>query len=197
MQYEITFITKDEKDTKIVKDLLKSEKVKIVHEDEMGRKNFAYPIKKESAGFYWTYYVEAEPNVISKISNELNTYKEILRFLILSFKLDITKIKKMGSKRSSRNLKDVIEKQTPKEVVLEKAVEKKEKTTPKKSETGKKTVKTKKEAKTIKRSVKTLKTVKKDTAKPEEKDKKTEEKSSDDQERIKKLEEKLDELLKD
>lgn len=194
MQYEITFIVKDEKDVEIVKDILEKKKAKVLHELEMGRKNFAYPIKKETAGFYWTYYFEAKSNILKDINQELQTNNDVLRFLITNFKLDISEIKKM-SKESRKKTVRMPKKEVKEEIQSDiKKVEKKDKEVEEKVE-EKTATKTKKETKkktTTKKAKSTAKT-KKTTKKTAEK----KENKSDDQERIQKLEEKLDELLKD
>lgn len=178
--YEITFIVKDEKNSKIVKDILTENKAKILYEEEIGKKNFCYTIKKQTAGYYFTYYVDMLPAKIASVTKQLNSEAEVLRFLTFKSNQDIENIKN-------------------KKVISSEEVEEKEKVETKEDKKTETKKETKEKKKTIKKETKAK--TKKETAKKDikttEKPKQKIEKDSDDQERIKKLEEKLDELLKE
>ena len=191
--YEITFIVKDEKDTQGVKKILEENKVKIVYEEEVGRKTFTYPIKKERTGFYYTFYIEIEPQDISLITNTLNSTTEIVRFLILKSNRDLDSIKNKKMKKEKGFVKKPVVEEKIEIVPVKNEEEDKTKKNPVKKEI--KTVKTKK---VTKKKTEIAKKIKKQLpVKKEKVETENDTKESDEQERIKKLDEKLDELLKE
>ncbi len=62
-----------------VKDYLKS--AKIVKQDDLGEKDLAYPIKKESKGVYFSFLFEAES--IEGLEKRLIGTEDILRHLLI------------------------------------------------------------------------------------------------------------------
>ena len=198
--YDITFITKEEKDQK-VKKIIQDLDGRIISEQFLGRKKFAYSIKKEDAGFYISYLFDAQSDKIAELNKKLKLDSEILRYLIIGKKLkpqakkeskkDTTaqvlsveskKIEPMPQEKEITAVKaepEVIHEVTKEETKVKKDIEKK---------TEKKIVQPKTKIETIKTKVEKTKP----TIKPE-----PTEKPLDDVERLKKLEEKLDELLKE
>jgi len=225
MQYEITFIVLDEAKQKLVKDVLDHAKAKVLLENLMGRKNMVYPIKKAHAGFYFNYYFEVDPANIAQINKNLQTEREILRFLIIKNDEDVKSIEerlerikeKPKSFRREPFVKPEFELKKVEKPAIAEVTEKKQEGTEKSAtaeviekkleDTEKKTKSVKKEMVKTKKAAPKAKTVEKKPAITEDTEKKieivkpvkTEEsiKSDDEKERIKKLEEKLDELLKD
>lgn len=203
--YEITFITKEEESAKIVKDMLTKIEAKIEFDYPMGRKNFAYPIQKENAGYYYTYFFNTSPEEIEKLNRDLKTERKILRYLIVKnnenlevIKERVIKIKKENKK--PRNLEKVAYKPIEKEMypeITKKAVKKVEEKITETEEPKKEIEKiAKKTKKTVsKKTTKKTETETKPTDKTEKVDKETDTKAKNEEERIKKLEEKLDELL--
>jgi|MDTC01.2.fsa_nt_gb small subunit ribosomal protein S6 len=73
-------IGKEESIDKMVKrvgDQIEAEGGRLEQIDRMGRKEFAYPNNKISAGFYVNYFFEAEPAVIDKIQSALKLNEDV------------------------------------------------------------------------------------------------------------------------
>lgn len=60
---------------------LKSNKAKIVHEENWGLKKLAYPIQKKSTGFYHLVEFEAESTLVKPFETELIRDERVMRFL--------------------------------------------------------------------------------------------------------------------
>ena len=105
-QYEVTFIVDpvlsgDEiKSTaKTYEDMLTKEGSKIVHVDDMGLKQLAYPINKRSSGIYYTLEFATESgDIIPKLELSLRRDERIMRFLTV--KLDKHGVKYNDDKRN-------------------------------------------------------------------------------------------------
>lgn len=82
--YEITFITKEDQKDKPVKTILENLGGKILSVSSIGQKTFAYPIKKEKAGFYTTVNFEIESEKVIDLNKKLALEEDILRFLIIA-----------------------------------------------------------------------------------------------------------------
>ncbi|HKK73957.1 MAG TPA: 30S ribosomal protein S6 [Saprospiraceae bacterium] len=104
--YEVTFIvdpvlsgeeTKATAQTYV--ELLESEDCKIVHVDEMGLRQLAYPINKRTSGVYYAIEFSVETGeVISKMELSLRRDERIMRFLTV--KLDKYGVKYNEDKRN-------------------------------------------------------------------------------------------------
>jgi len=66
-----------------IEKLVKLNKGKILKKDDWGKKDFAYPIKKNDTGVYLFFEIELEPETANKISEKINIDDEILRHLII------------------------------------------------------------------------------------------------------------------
>jgi len=105
-QYETTFIVNPalpdgeiKKAVKNYKDLLTKEGCEIVHIDEIGVRQLAYPIKRNNSGVYFTIEYKAETGeVIDKLELTFRRDERILRFL--SVRLDKYGIKYNEDKRA-------------------------------------------------------------------------------------------------
>lgn len=223
--YEITFITKEEND-QIVADQIEKLGGKINFKEELGRKKFVYPIKKLVAGFYSTIYFEIEGKKLIDLEKKLLLNKDVIRFLLLKSQKTLKDLRKKpesektyqpASKTAVIETPEIIKKEKEisikkaqaedkeevkseiKEKIKDEVKEKTKKAAPKKA-ILKKEVKKKPEQE-IKKETKETKKIQQEKIKPvEEKPaKKTPEKEVEitEAERLKKLEEKLDELLKD
>jgi len=105
-QYEVTFIVdpvlsgdeiKETAQTYV--DLITNEKNKIVHVDEMGLRQLAYPINKRSSGVYYCVEFENESgDFIPKMELALKRDERIMRFLTV--KLDKYGVKYNEDKRN-------------------------------------------------------------------------------------------------
>ena len=119
--YEVTFIVDpvlsgDEvKSTaQTYKEMLTNEGASIVHVDEMGLRQLAYPINKRSTGVYYSIEFSAETgNMISKVELALKRDERIMRYLTVS--LDKFAVKYYEDKRSGK-IGKMVKKEKPKEI---------------------------------------------------------------------------------
>ncbi len=90
--YEIMFIVKPTLDEESLKETVKSlEKIITamkgkVQTKDMGKRQLAYPIKKEISGFYYVFTVNATHDVISEFDRKARINENVLRHQII--KLD-------------------------------------------------------------------------------------------------------------
>lgn len=82
-KYELTVIVRNEGDIEVVKKLLESYEGKITEEKKWGKRELAYPIKKETSAFYFTYQLEVGGSNISDFKKKLNFDDKVLRYLML------------------------------------------------------------------------------------------------------------------
>lgn len=66
-----------------VRDFLKGEGAKIVHEENWGLRKLAYPIQKKTTGYYHLVEFEAEGETIAKLELQYKRDERILRFLTM------------------------------------------------------------------------------------------------------------------
>ncbi len=106
--YEVTFIvdpvlSSDEikKTAQAYEDFITTEGGKIVHMDEMGLRQLAYPIKKRSSGIYYSVEFEiADGLIISKLELSMRRDERIMRFLTVA--LDKYGVKYNDDKRNGK-----------------------------------------------------------------------------------------------
>lgn len=79
-QYEITFITREEGDPGVAA-AIQAAGGHITSERTLGRRQLAYPIAKETAGYYTTYRFDAEPAVIGDLTRKLELMAGVMRQL--------------------------------------------------------------------------------------------------------------------
>jgi small subunit ribosomal protein S6 len=93
--YEIGFwvrITADlEKEIEKVINLIEKFNGEIVEKGVFKKRNLAYPIDKETIGYFGYLLFSIDPKNISEIKKELKFYKNILRFIIVKRKINIEK----------------------------------------------------------------------------------------------------------
>lgn len=82
--YELTVIVRNEKDVEAVKSIIKEFSGKVEKEQKWGKRDLAYPIKKETSAFYFTYELGLEPKSISDIKKKMNYDEKIIRYLLIS-----------------------------------------------------------------------------------------------------------------
>ena len=105
-QYEVTFIVDPvlsggeiNATAQTYVDHLQNEGCKIVHVDEMGLRQLAYPIKKKTTGVYYTIEFTTETgSLLSKLELALRRDERIMRFLTVA--LDKYGIKYNDDKRN-------------------------------------------------------------------------------------------------
>ena len=56
---------------------------KVVKEDLWGNKDLAYPIKKQTKGFYTHYEINADPKGAKGLDKQLKVEENILRYLLI------------------------------------------------------------------------------------------------------------------
>lgn len=88
--YLLTLVLKPEMDEKGRKPLLDSmvkklagEEGKVIKEDLWGNKDLAYPIKKQTKGFFAHYEILADPNNVKSLDKTLKLEEDVLRYLII------------------------------------------------------------------------------------------------------------------
>ena len=107
-QYEVTFIVdpvlwSDEikATAKSYSDLLEAAGCTIVHFDEMGLRQLAYPIKKRTSGIYFSIEFQVEhASIINEMELTMRRDERVLRFL--TAKLDKYAIKYNDDKRNGK-----------------------------------------------------------------------------------------------
>jgi len=190
--YEITLISKTEQEDKIKK-LIEAAGGKIISNSALGRRKLAYPIKKETAGYYFDYLVEMEGEKINELNNKMKLEENLIRYLITQKRERVIKVK------PGKKVKEVKEeiKTTPQKPIVIKEI----------------TKVTDKKIQKISKSKKPISQPKAESGKVETKSPNKEKKTSPikaalpktklkevdvtEDERLKALEDKLSELLKD
>ena len=86
--YEVVFIFRTEADAyngglEKVKEEFNKAGANIVKEDDMGDRELAYQIKKESRGHYYLFNIEVAPDSIIKIEKDLKLFNEVLKFMFV------------------------------------------------------------------------------------------------------------------
>ncbi len=128
--YEVTFIVDPVLSGDEIKataqtyvDLLKNEKCNIVHVDEMGLKQLAYPINKRQSGVYYCIEFESETgDFIGNMELSLRRDERIMRFLTVAldkYGVKYNDDKRKGligsSKKKKESSKDTDERERPRD----------------------------------------------------------------------------------
>ena len=89
-RYEIMYIVKATIDSDLItktgdnfKNLFNDKNSKILEFKSLGEKKFAYPIKKETNGYYFLLVVESSPEVIKEFERKSLIDDNLLRHLII------------------------------------------------------------------------------------------------------------------
>ena len=92
-KYEIMFIVKATQESSEVaktadamKAIITDNKSKVAEFIELGEKKLAYPIKKETNGYYFLMHIEANKEVEAELNRKASLDENVLRHLII--KLD-------------------------------------------------------------------------------------------------------------
>lgn len=186
--YEITYLTKDEDNEKIVSTLITEHEGKVTSEETLGKKRLAYPIKKEEFAIFYTIKFTASAVNAVTINNLIQGHSNILRHLIVTKKALTAlnperKDRDIEKKNTTKDTSVVAPKpqaETIKPVKAEKPIAKSEKTKSKTIEKPKAEIK----------KTPTKSKISKKTTTSKNKTKETED-------RLAALDEKLDEILKD
>jgi small subunit ribosomal protein S6 len=86
-KYEAIFIFQPEDEhvsqgTAIVQEEFKNSGITVLKQEDMGKKDLAYEIKKNQRGHYFCYKIETDPNNLKPIEKNLKLKSEILKFVI-------------------------------------------------------------------------------------------------------------------
>lgn len=104
-RYLLTLVLKADLDEKTRKDLLQAmlKKAlgtdgKIVKEDLWGNRELAYPIKKQTKGYYAHFELESDPSVVKSLDKILKVEEDILRSLFVRNDIKKVKVRKQKTK---------------------------------------------------------------------------------------------------
>lgn len=107
--YELTVLIHPDLESDIekplskVRELINSAGGKIVSEDVWGKKKLAYKIQKQDFAVYVCMVLQLPADAPIKISNNLNIFDEIIRYLLV--KPEIVKTENKESKKESKEKK--------------------------------------------------------------------------------------------
>lgn len=88
----MTFLLKQESDQEAIKKITGSLKTKVVEEKKWGKRTLAYPIKKQTELYYYSWKIESTEKDLQELRKKLDFNEVIVRYLIV--KLDEPKVKK-------------------------------------------------------------------------------------------------------
>lgn len=85
-KYEAIFIFRPEEEhvtqgNTIVKDEFQNTGITVLQHEDMGERDLAYDIKKNSKGHYFCYKIQSEPDSLKTIEKNLKLRQEILKFV--------------------------------------------------------------------------------------------------------------------
>ena len=83
MRYELTTIVADETTTNPAPDLITTHGGRIIREDEIGPRRFAYTINKLTNGVYTRFLIELEPSTVQALDAALRHDGAIIRHLLV------------------------------------------------------------------------------------------------------------------
>ncbi|MFW5704131.1 MAG: 30S ribosomal protein S6 [Patescibacteria group bacterium] len=82
--YELAVLVRKEADLENVKKLLSSANATIEKEDAWGKRELAYPIKKETQAYYYFLDVTVDGGAIEELKQKMNFDEKVLRYLLLT-----------------------------------------------------------------------------------------------------------------
>ncbi|OGK47447.1 30S ribosomal protein S6 [Candidatus Roizmanbacteria bacterium RIFCSPLOWO2_01_FULL_40_13] len=83
MKYDLTLMLNEEDESKIIKELLSSLKIKVEKEDFWGKKTLAYPIDKFKALYYFNWQIDSAEDIIKELKNKIKFEEKLIRYLLL------------------------------------------------------------------------------------------------------------------
>lgn len=84
-KYDITVITRNKETLSEVSKLVEGQGGKVVETRDLGERQLAYPIAKETRGYYGTLIVELVPQKVGELSKSLGLSETVLRSLVLHY----------------------------------------------------------------------------------------------------------------
>ncbi len=85
-KYEVTIITREDLKDSPIKKEVETLSGKILSVDNVGQKQFVFPIKKETAGYYTSVIFEIPAEKVFDLNKKLSLNTDILRHLIITHK---------------------------------------------------------------------------------------------------------------
>ncbi|KKQ24758.1 MAG: 30S ribosomal protein S6 [Candidatus Roizmanbacteria bacterium GW2011_GWC2_37_13] len=82
MNYELTFLLKEEAELKNIKDLVESF-AKITGEEKWGEKTLAFSIKKNNRAYFYNFNLELSKEKTNELKKKLNFNEKLIRYLLL------------------------------------------------------------------------------------------------------------------
>lgn len=130
-QYEITFIVDEKGDGAPVAKAISDLDGKAKSTNEIGVKEFAYPIDGKQTGRYFSIEFEIEPASIEDMEKKLRQSKDVIRHLVIEALRPDKKVAKRSKKPEEKEEKDTSGEEAKEKEVPEKETEKKEEDKPK------------------------------------------------------------------
>lgn len=127
--YDLTVITKNQKDQGVVTEAIESQNGKIVADKSLGDKSFAYPIEKQTEGNYHQYKIELDSEESEKLNHNLSSNQLIIRHLLTKTKSSQFITFQPESSKFTRE--DKKEYRPPQKTTTEDKTDSKQKSTPK------------------------------------------------------------------
>ena len=90
-KYEIMFILPVTVEKSIdeikggIKSIFSEHNISVFYEHDYGKRQLAYPIKKQEYGYYYLAQVESTPQAIKELEKELLIFPDLLRFMIVRY----------------------------------------------------------------------------------------------------------------
>lgn len=107
--YEVMYIgTPDASDEDIVKlneaieEMIAKEGGTVVRTDNVGKRKFAYPIKKKTEGYYVLFEIEDSGQTIAELERRMRVNDTILRYITVRVDEDRKSAEKLRTKREKR-----------------------------------------------------------------------------------------------
>ena len=82
MNYELTFLLKEEAELKNIKDLVESF-AKITGEEKWGENPLAFSIKKNNRAYFYNFNLELSKEKTNELKKKLNFNEKLIRYLLL------------------------------------------------------------------------------------------------------------------
>lgn len=82
MNYELTFLLKEEAELKNIKELV-GLFGKITKEENWGEKTLVFPIKKNNRAYFYNFGLEVPSEKTSELRKKLNFNEKLIRYLLL------------------------------------------------------------------------------------------------------------------
>jgi ribosomal protein S6 len=82
-KYDITFVVSENEKSEFIEKAIGDSGSKPLKTTDLGTKQFAYPIKKLTIGRYFVAQIEATPESLKKLNDELKHESSIIRYLVV------------------------------------------------------------------------------------------------------------------